>query len=234
MSRRVSIILSILAIITLTIVGCKKKDSINNNENLLESIRTIQQRIITSSINGLKEDLIKETETTANTISNNRSFVLSYFLDKSVTSPEVSGITKKYLKLLDLDGLILVDSNQIISSTGVTLSDSLLNNNILLTYENNRLLLLKKTPLTVGDGKISLIGIKLIDSTIINKIAKITGAPVIITLKNRTIISSNDLKINTLSKPSSKVIILNGVKSEIATSSLGDSLDIISLINTER
>ncbi len=206
-----------------------------------EAAQSAQERLISQCITHTFEQMrydVQRAITGINSdLSNDREFILTYFVEKAIASRGVKMVTQKYADLLDLEYLTLQDKSAGAISTAGTLPqikkelpyDSLL----LIIDENKRAYIIYQNRLESGEGTLSLQGGVVLDKPFITHLSKITGTTILLTYNEEVILGTNSIQIKTIGNINNEYIVINGEKKRALFTPLNGKITLISIFNKD-
>jgi len=206
-----------------------KKSDINDNTLLY---RNQVEDMLGELVKVYQADLNHGVTNAASSLSNDRMFVLAYFVDKDLSNQAVSGVASHFGELLSVDGFEVIGDSTRISHYGE------LPVGIIPDYSEIGFILDESGTIWLGSSSttasnLTVRGWVKIDIAKLNKLSTTTSSNLMILDGSSLVLSTipNITKINSLSDD---VLIIDSVEMPIISLSLSDSLILLSLTSEER
>ncbi len=193
----------------------------NQVEDMLEALVEVYQ-----------SNLSRGVTNAASALSNDRMFVLAYFVDQDLSNQAVSGAAKQYGELLSLDGFEVIGESTPISTYG-KLPVGELAADFMTRFIKDELGSVWLGSTSTTSSELTVRGWIKIDIARLNALSTTTKSNLMI-LEGSSLLLSTIPNVTNINSLSDSVLIVDSVEMPIISLSLSDSLILFSLTSEER
>ncbi len=230
-----NVVIAILVIVGLvgSFIGGNAFSSKNSDLNSSSILyRNQVQDMLEALINVYQTNLNRGVTNAASALSNDRMFVLAYFVDKDLSNQAVSGAASQFGELLSLDGFEVIGESTSISTYGELPAGELTTDFTTgFTIDEAGAVWLGATSTT--SSELTVRGWIKIDVAKLSSLSTTTKSNLMI-LEGSSLVLSTIPNVTNINSLSDTVLIVDSVEMPIISLSLSDSLILLSLTSEER
>ncbi len=208
----------------------KQNSTTTVSDELLNPYRKQTESMLKALLNQYMNNLSQGVTNAATVLSKNRDFVLSYYLDRDLNSPVVSGVASQYGELLAVDGFTVRNSDSLTLSTfGITPQENITPEGVEFISDSTGALWLGTSARAgIGKEELTLQAWIRVDSSRLLNFSQVTRSELLI-MKSDAVLLSTLSNIESLHLTTPSSVMIDSVETPIISTVLSDSLTMLSL-----